>query len=261
MTAPVTKNRIIRRRLLAAVIVAFVILPCAGAGFLYYALIKPAFEKAETFDLSRLASPELPADALHHAIPIQEVPPHVIHALVSREDPRFFQHSGIDYVGTLRKLLRREKNSPAQGARTITQQLVLMSFDLSQYSNRHLLLLAIARRIERKFTKNEILEFYLNRVFFGTVAERPVYGIEAASHAYFEAKATTLRLEDGAMLVGLIRSPARLSPYHDADAALGARNEVLHRMAEEGYITKKTLESALVEPLHVKPPSSQSITP
>lgn len=261
MTVSTVKHRVPRRFLPTAAIVVLIILPCACIGFLHFAFVMPAIAKAETFDLSLLASPELPPDALHHAILIRDVPPHVVHALISREDPRFLQHAGIDYVATAREFWRHGLNSPKQGARTISQQLALISFDLSRHSNRHLLLLALARRIERNLTKNQILECYLNRVFFGTVAEKPVHGIEAASLAYFSKKASALRLEDGAMLIGLIRSPTHLSPYHDAGAALSARNEVLHRMAEDRWITNEELALALQEPLHVKPPSSESVAP
>lgn len=261
MTLPPTKQRRIRRFLLTTVIVVFVILPSAGAGFLYFACIKPSVEQAEAFDLSRLVSPELPPDALHRAIPIRDVPPHVIKALVSREDPRFYQHSGIDYIEALRDFLRHAPNNPTQGTRTITQQLALMAFDLSRHANQHLLVMALARRIERHFSKNQIFECYLNRVFLGIVAGKPIYGIEAGSLAYFDAKTSTLPLEDGAMLIGLIRSPTILSPYRDACAALAARNEVLHRMAECGYITKEELKTALKKHLQVKSPFSQSPAP
>jgi penicillin-binding protein 1A len=261
MSAPPEKHRATSRFLPTAAVVVFVILPCACASLLWFVFIMPAIAEAEMFDLSRLASPELPPDAFHQAIPIRDVSPHVIHALISREDPRFLQHAGIDYVATAREFWRHGQNRPTQGARTITQQLALISFDLSRYSNRHLLLLALARRIERNLTKNQILECYLNRVFFGTVDGKPVHGIEAASLAYFGEKASALRLEDGAMLIGLIRSPTRLSPYHDAGAALVARNEVLRRMAEDRWITNEELGLALQEPLHVKRPSSESVAP
>lgn len=246
-------SRISWRTLFMAMIVIFMVVPLVCVGYLYIAFIAPVGEKAETFDLSQLNLPESLPGAIHHAIPVQDLPKHVIHALISREDPRFYEHSGIDYTGMARAFWSSFRCHSAQGSSTITRQLSLNSFDLSGHRNRQLLILALARRIEQKFTKAEILQFYLNRIYFGTVAGKSLCGIEAASLTYFGKKTSALSLSEGAMLIGLIRSPSRFSPYRDTNAALVERNEVLHRMEQNGWITEKVLDSALKEPLSVKP--------
>lgn len=244
-------HRIATRAVLMAALAVCVVVSVGCAVFFYFACILPAVDKAATFDLSRLADPGVPPDAIQRSIPVSEVPPHVLQALISREDPRFYQHDGNDYVGMGREFWGHLRGREVRGSRTITQQLAQNAFDLESHSNRHLLLLALARRIEQHFAKAEILEFYLNRVYFGLVAKKSVFGIEAAAQVYFVHKASDLNLVEGATLVGLIRSPERYSPFRDPKAALAARNVVLHRMAEDGWITKEGLEAALREPLRI----------
>jgi len=251
MNSTSKRNRIVTRSLLIAAFVVCVVVPVGGAGFFYFACILPAVDKAATFDLSRFSDPELPPDAIHRSIPVSEVPTFVLQALISREDPRFYQHDGNDYVGMGREFWGYLRGREVRGSRTITQQLAQNAFELEAHSNRHLLLLALARRIEQNLAKAEILECYLNRVYFGLAAKKPVFGIAAGAEVYFAKKAADLDLVEGAMLVGLLRSPDRYSPFRDPKAALTARNEVLHRMAEDGWITKDRLEAALNEPLHV----------
>lgn len=237
-----------------AALAVCVVVSVGCAVFFYFAYILPAADKAATFDLSRLADPGVPPDAIQRSIPVSEVPPHVLQALISREDPRFYQHDGNDYVGMGREFWGHLRGREVRGSRTITQQLAQNAFDLESHSNRHLLLLALARRIEQNLAKTEILDCYLNRVYFGLAANKPVFGIAGGAEVYFAKKAADLNLVEGAMLVGLLRSPDHYSPFRDPKAALAARDEVLHRMAEDGLITKDRLEAALNEPLHVVEP-------
>jgi penicillin-binding protein 1A len=243
------------RYLFVATSIIFVVVPLVCVGILYFAFIDPVNEKAATFDLSVMTLSDLPADAVHHSISFQEMPEHLIHALISREDPSFYHHSGINYEGLARELRFGSLNRSVKGVSTITQQLSRNSFDLSGHknTNRLILQLALTRRIEQNFTKAEILHIYLNRIYLGTVAGRSIFGVEAASQAYFNKKTSMLSLPEAALLIGMIRSPIRFSPYRDANAAVMSRNEVIQQMKQDGWITDEEMSLAMKEPLSVRP--------
>src|SRR5438094_3846530 len=143
-------------------------------------------------------------------VSLSEVSPLFADALLVREDSRFFQHSGIDWRGILRALARDVMTlSAKEGASSLTQQLARNSLPLGGRTvSRKLLEAMVALRIEREFTKQQILELYINRIYFGTGC----YGVETASQAYFGESASKLNLPEAALLAGLIRSPNRLSP-------------------------------------------------
>src|SRR5207244_7476189 len=150
------------------------------------------------------------------------------------EDNKFYQHHGYDLLGIVRAAL---KNTVAghvrQGASTITQQLARNSFELKGKTfRRKLLEIFVARRIEENFSKQKILELYLNRIYFGG----GLYGAEAASRGYFGKPVRELSLSECATLAGLIKSPNRLSPWTDKAASRDARNYALTRMRDLGYI-------------------------
>lgn len=169
-------------------------------------------------------------------VPFSQVSPHFIKALLAREDSRFYQHSGIDYVGVARAFVRNIKDRRVvQGASTITMQLARNSYpDLNDRSfHRKLLEMMLARRIERAWSKDQILEHYVNRIFFGT----GLYGIQRASQVYFGKHASQLTLSEGAMIAGIIRSPVRFSPFRNFDGAVKERDDVLKRMLQTKVIT------------------------
>ncbi len=169
-------------------------------------------------------------------VPFSQVSPHFIKALLAREDSRFYQHSGIDYVGVARAFVRNIKDRRVvQGASTITMQLARNSYpDLNDRSfHRKLLEMMLARRIERAWSKDQILEHYVNRIFFGT----GLYGIQRASQVYFGKHASQLTLSEGAMIAGIIRSPVRFSPFRNFDGAVKERDDVLKRMIQTKVIT------------------------
>lgn len=177
-------------------------------------------------------------------VPLDQVSPFFIDALVAREDTRFFEHGGLDPRGVARALYRNVASSSLkEGASTITQQLARNSLPLGGRDlKRKMLEAMVALRIERQFTKQEILELYVNRIYFGSGC----YGIETASQAYFGKSAAKLNLPEAALLAGLIRSPNRFSPLRNPEGAGAERNTVLARMLELKKISPTQAEQARV---------------
>src|SRR6516165_8132291 len=151
-------------------------------------------------------------------------------ALLAREDVRFYKHHGIDPVGIARALLRNIGYLRIrEGGSTITQQLARNSFSLGGRDlNRKILEAFVAFRIESSYSKDQILGFYINRIYFGS----GLYGLETASRAYFGKPSSELSLSEAAMLAVLIRSPNRYSPFSNMEGAVTQRDEVLDRMAQ-----------------------------
>src|SRR6201997_5300293 len=150
-------------------------------------------------------------------VSLNEVAPAFIDALLAREDTRFFQHNGIDFYGIGRALVRDLMSGSAkEGASSLTQQLARNSLPLGGRTiNRKLLEAMVALRIEHEFTKQQILELYVNRIYFGAGC----YGVETASQAYFGKSASKLDLSEAAILAGLIRRPNRVLPVRNPDGA------------------------------------------
>ena len=178
-------------------------------------------------------------------VPLDQVSPKFINALLSREDSRFFHHFGIDPIGVARAAFRNLiSRSKKEGASTLTQQLARNSLPLGgQTLDRKLLEACIALRIEQRYSKKEILEHYINRIYYGG----GLYGIEAASLTYFGKPAKDLDLAESALMAGLIRSPNRFSPIRNPRGATAERNVVLGRMVQLGYITKAEADQAREE--------------
>src|SRR5213080_4865359 len=168
-------------------------------------------------------------------VALNEVSPFFIDALLAREDTRFFEHGGIDWRGIARALVRDVMSrSTKEGASSITQQLARNSLPLGGRTlSRKLLEAMVALRIERDFTKQQILELYLNRIYFGTGC----YGVETASQAYFAKNASKLNLSEAALLAGLIRSPNRFSPLKNPEGSYAAeRGSGSHGCAEKNHV-------------------------
>ncbi|HSI64769.1 MAG TPA: transglycosylase domain-containing protein, partial [Candidatus Saccharimonadia bacterium] len=183
-------------------------------------------------------------------VPLSQVSKHFTDALLAREDARFYDHGGVDYIGVARAAMRNVKDKKTvQGASTITMQLARNSFDgLNEKTlNRKLVEVMLARRIEAEKTKDEILELYVNRIFFGS----GLYGIERASKAYFGKSASQLTAGEGAMLAGIIRSPNRFSPFRNWKGALVERDDVLGRMVVKEMITQADADAAKKEEIAV----------
>lgn len=188
-------------------------------------------------------------------VPFDQVSNDFINALITREDTRFYQHSGVDPIGIARAVVRNLMGGMRQGGSTITQQLARNSFPLGGKNlHRKLLEAAMSFRIETELTKEEILEYYVNRIYFGS----GYYGIETACQAYFGKPAAKLNLAEAALMAGLIRSPTRLSPFNDLPASLKQRDVVLRRMFELGYINEAQLQNALRQKIQLAEPEQAS---
>ena len=169
-------------------------------------------------------------------VPFDEVSKDFVNALLAREDTRFYSHIGVDPLGVARAIVRNITHASfKEGASTLTQQLARNSFDLGSFDlHRKVLEAFIALRMEQSFSKQQILQYYMNRIYFGS----GFWGVETASQAYFGKAAAKLNLSESAMLVGLIRSPNRFSPFNNYKGSLRERDTVLGRMEELGMITE-----------------------
>src|SRR3954451_3965948 len=211
---------------------------------------------AQTFDLKRVGTmPERNtvfdvdgkiysrlAGANRLRVSLKQVSPRFVVALLAREDTRFYEHGGIDWRGVARALVRDVMSGSAkEGASSITQQLARNSLPLGGLTiSRKILEAMVALRIEREFSKQQILELYMNRIYFGSGC----YGIETASLAYFGKNASKLNLSEAATLAGLIRSPNRFSPLKNPEGAATQRDAVLDRMVEVKIIPPAQAEQA-----------------
>lgn len=175
-------------------------------------------------------------------VPLAKVSRSFVQALIAREDSRFYSHPGVDPRGILRAIVRNfRRGRAAEGASTLTQQLARNSLPLGGKTlNRKILEAFVALHIERRYSKDQILEFYVNRIFYGT----GLYGVETASQAYFGKPSAQLDLSESAMMAGLIRSPNRFSPVRNPDGAARERDNVLARMTSLGQITAQQAEAA-----------------
>ena len=187
------------------------------------------------------------------AVPLTEMPDYVPNAFIAIEDRRFYSHHGIDPLGISRALvadiLRR---GASQGGSTITQQLAKNLFLTQERTvTRKLQEIVLAIWLEHKFTKAQILELYLNRVYFGSGA----YGVEGASQRYFGKSARQLALPEAAMLAGLVQAPSRLAPSHNQDGAQRRAAVVITDMAEQKMISDAAAKAALAHPARAVQPA------
>ncbi|HWL31124.1 MAG TPA: PBP1A family penicillin-binding protein [Xanthobacteraceae bacterium] len=187
------------------------------------------------------------------AVRLRDLPRYVPQAFVAIEDRRFYSHHGIDPFGIARaaiaNLLHR---GVSQGGSTITQQLAKNLFLTQERTfTRKIQEAALSLWLERKFSKTQILDMYLNRVYFGSGA----YGIEAAAQRYFAKPAQQLTVAEAAMLAGLVRSPSRLAPSRNPNGAEKRAQLVLAAMSEMKFITDGMAKTALMEPARVYKPA------
>ena len=177
------------------------------------------------------------------AIPINEMPAYLPKAFIAIEDRRFYDHHGIDPMGLTRAMLANMLHRGiSQGGSTITQQLAKNLFlSRNRKVMRKLQEIVLALWLEHKFTKAEILELYLNRVYFGAGA----YGVEAAAQRYFGKSARQVSLSEAALLAGLVKSPSRLSPTKNYDGAERRAQRVLAAMSDAGLLNEDTAQAAM----------------
>src|SRR5829696_5744350 len=188
-------------------------------------------------------------------LPIQAVPKLVVGAFLSAEDKNFYHHVGVDPEGVVRALLTNFRSGKKQGASTITQQ-VAKNFFLTpeQTVERKIREALTALRIESTFSKDKILELYLNEIFLGTLTPgRNLHGIAAAALDYFGKSVHELTLSEAAYIAALPKGPNNYHPFRQKQAAMERRNWVLDRMVDNGYIKRDEADKAKKEPLTVSP--------
>ncbi len=264
----------IYRRLLTLYIILFMVaiaVGSVGVGVLF-ALIdrQPPLEQLESYDppevtriYDRTGTTQLAEfyfKERRELINISDVPEHVQDAVLAIEDERFYQHFGVDPQGMLRALVSNITGGRYQGASTITMQVarnLVLETRVRTYE-RKIREILTAIQIERKYSKEQILQFYLNHIFFGANS----YGIQAAAKTYFNKDVKDLTVLEGATLAGLPQSPSRLSPFRDIEACKGRRNLVLGNMARLGYIDTNDLKELQDSPIMLNPaPKNRVLVP
>ncbi len=188
-------------------------------------------------------------------VTLADVPKDMIDALIATEDTRFYEHHGVDYKGILRAFISNVKGGGVkQGGSTLTQQLARQSFKLKGRTlHRKLLESFVASRLEDQYTKEEILEAYLNQIYLGS----GFYGMGPAARGYFGKDIHELKLEECALLVGIIKAPVSFSPFKNPEAAKKVRDHTFRRMKVTGKLDASRCELALASPLGVVPEGSR----
>ncbi|MBK3734627.1 penicillin-binding protein 1A [Azospirillum brasilense] len=253
-------------RFILSALMAVVILALAGVGGLVYMLDHYDHELP---DYTKLANYEPPVTTRVHAgdgrllaefasekrvfVPIDAMPKRVTNAFLSAEDKNFYDHKGIDPVGIARAILTNVENlgrdRRPMGASTITQQVAKNMLLTNEVSfSRKIKEAILAVRIERAFSKDRILELYLNEIFLGYRS----YGVAAAALNYFNKALDELDIEEAAYLAALPKAPSNYHPERQRDAAIARRNWVIGRMAEDGHITPEEAKIAQSKPLVVR---------
>jgi penicillin-binding protein 1A len=183
-------------------------------------------------------------------VTLRSLPPHVVNAVLAAEDANFYHHGGVDPSAVLRAALNTAKGN-AQGGSTITQQLAKLNYAGSSHTLfRKLREVLYASKLERRYSKDELLERYLNQVYFGKNA----YGIGLASETFFGVPPQRLTPAQAATLAGKIRAPNALDPYKDPGAVRSRRDQVLQNMARHGWLSGADVAAAVATPLQPAPP-------
>ncbi|MDO4289180.1 MAG: PBP1A family penicillin-binding protein [Eubacterium sp.] len=198
-------------------------------------------------------------------VSLDQIPKDLQNALIATEDSHFYSHGGIDYFGMVRAMVSNVLSGSAtgQGASTITQQLARVLYDLdladeqtiTDSFSRKFKEISIAWQLEDKYSKDQILEMYLNEYYFGSAA----YGVQAAAQTYFGKNVSDLNLAECAMIAGLPQAPTAYAPNTNFEAAKKRQSEVLERMVKEGYITQEQSDQAAATELTIMPWSETDI--
>jgi penicillin-binding protein 1A len=182
-------------------------------------------------------------DVYGQYVPYEQIPKHLIRAVLATEDRRYFDHNGVDVLGIARAMVANVRaGRMVQGGSTITQQVAKNVFLTPERTlKRKMQELMLSFWLESNFTKEQILAIYLNRVYLGSGN----YGIDAASRRYFDKPATQVNLMESAILTGLLKAPSRYSPLSSVDRAKGRAHQVLLNMVDAEYITQADVDMAL----------------
>ena len=185
-----------------------------------------------------------------------ELPPDLVHAVISIEDRRFFEHGGVDYIrllGAVKNDLTR-RHTYMEGGSTLTMQLARGFFLTPEKRiKRKMIEIVITFQLESRFSKQKIFQMYANEIPLGQQGSFAINGFGEAAQAYFGKDVRQLNLAECALLAGMIQSPSRLNPYRHPDRAMARRNLVLDTMVETGSITKAQAETAKAQPLKLSP--------
>lgn len=249
----------ILRRILIVFLALVAIAAIAGTAFYFITTKNSRLDEgklylsesyATVYDAADEKIADVSSENANKKVKLSGLPDHVKNAFISTEDKRFYKHNGLDYAriakATLKNLTSR---SFKQGASTISQQLVKNTHLTNEKTlSRKLKEIKLTRALEKKYSKDEILEMYLNTIYFG----HNCYGIASASNYYFGKDAESLSQAESAMLAAVIRSPGNYSPFINPQKCLSARNAVLKRMREQGYISESDYEKEILSPLPEK---------
>ncbi|HEX8030573.1 MAG TPA: transglycosylase domain-containing protein, partial [Vicinamibacterales bacterium] len=237
---------------------AFIVVAAIGFGWLArqsYSVYKLTRGVGDTWFYTADGRRWFRLDEQRHDVPIAAIAPSLQQAFVAVEDHRFFLHPGVDPIALGRALMRNLTSGSIEGGSTLTQQLARTLFLSNRRSyGRKAREAVIAFLIEAQLGKQQILELYLNRIFLGA----GTYGVEAMSQKVFGKPAKNLSLAESALIAGLARAPAALSPWSNLDEARRRSHVVLARMREEKFITVEQEQQARTAPLNVRPFRSDS---
>lgn len=225
------------------------------------ALVEKMPERSTIFDRNEKILGQLHG-AHRYIVDLDEVSPNFQLALLAREDKNFKTHFGVDPRGVARAVVQNAKRRHfAQGASTLTMQLARNAYRLPTHGpkwkvlDRKFLEIALAFRIESRYKKDEIMQHYMNLIFWGG----SIHGVEAASRAYLEKSAKDLSLSEAAMLAGIIRAPNAFSPFDDLDSTRRERDDTLNSMVKHEFITQAEADAAKAEPLQIRPKNRRII--
>lgn len=251
-----------KKRRIAKIVILVILLLMLITGGAAATVIYSFIDEAPSLDLSRLETSQtsflydingdeitpLHGDQHRIAVSLEEIPEHVQQAFIAIEDERFYNHFGFDITGSIRAAyINFKAGSIVQGASTISQQLAQNAFLTTETSyKRKIQEIWLAIQLERIYTKDEIMEMYLNRIYFGNTA----YGIEAAAQTYFGKSVVDLNIAEASMLAGAVRSPNYYNPIDNKAAAEERKKDVLFNMFRLQFISEILYEILLVQELH-----------
>jgi penicillin-binding protein 2A len=209
-------------------------------------LNKPAPQPTIIYDQSGKIASKI-SNSNIEGVGIKQIPKEMIHAVVATEDQRFYKHNGINYFAIMKAFVKNMWSGDiVAGGSTVTQQLAKNAFLTHERTyTRKIKEVIITKKIERTYSKDEIMERYLNQIYFGEGA----WGIQRAAKTYFGKEASELTLSESAMLAGLIKAPSILSPFKNLEKSIERRNLVLSLMEQEGYISQNDVEKAKEQPV------------
>ncbi len=243
-------------RLLKYAVILAAGISVAWLGKQSYAVNKLRRGVGDTWFHAANGQPWFRLDDQRHDVPLTAIAPHLQHAFVAVEDHRFFLHPGVDPIALTRAAVRNARQpGTVEGGSTITQQLARTLFLSNRKSYwRKAREAVLSLLMEAQLTKQQILELYLNRIYLSA----GVYGVEAMSQRVFGKPAQSLSLAESALIAGLARAPATLSPWSNFDRAVARSHVVLARMRDAGFITEAQERDARMAPLRVRPFRSDS---